>query len=164
MTASAFQFASVADHVLETDERLTDLIDVLVELGQRLDTLEALAVENAGVGGDPLVEILSRLSAFDNRLTRLERHLRRPPPFPITVVENVDSGTRRELYDLSIRLATERSERERRDSDLHNAQQGFNGSMGAFNSRLNQAAAQFCRIRERVAAVEARTADKGATP
>ena len=75
----------------ETEERLTELVDCLVELGQRLDTLEAIAVENAGDGGDPLTRILARLDAFDNRLTRLERHLRRPPPFPITVVENVDS-------------------------------------------------------------------------
>jgi hypothetical protein len=108
--------------------------------------------------------ILARLDAFENRLAKLELRQRRAPPFPISVVENVDSGTRRELYDLSIRLANERYERERRDSDLHNAQQGWNGAMAAFNTRLNQAAAQFCRIRERVATIEARTADKGATP
>ena len=163
MTASV-QFASTADHILETEERIVELIDCLVELGQRLDNLEAIAVENAGDGGDPLAEILARLTAFDNRLTRLERHLRRPPPFPVHLIENDDSRTRRELYDLSIRLATERSERERRDSDLHNQQQGFNGAMAAFNTRLDQAAAQFCRIRERVATIETRTADKGATP
>jgi hypothetical protein len=160
MTASVVQFASVADHALETEERLVELVDTLVELNQRLDTLEALAVEAAGA--DPLAEILARLTAFENRLGRLERHLRRPPPFPITVVENVDSGTRRELYDLSIRLANEKHERERRDTDLHNQQQGWNGAMAAFNQRLNQAAAQFCRIRERVATIEARAADKGA--
>jgi hypothetical protein len=160
--SAVVQFASAADHALEVEERLVDLVDCLVELNQRLDTLEALAVENAGDGGDPLAEILARLTAFDGRLTRLERHLRRPPPFPIHVIENVDSGTRRELYDLSIRLATERSERERGDRDLHNQQQGFNGSMAAFNTRLNQCAAQFCRMRERVAIIEARTADKGA--
>jgi hypothetical protein len=163
MSASV-QFASTADHVLDLEEHLTELLDHLVELSQRLDVLEAMAVENAGDGGDPLTMILARLDAFENRLAKLELRQRRAPPFPISVVENVDSGTRRELYDLSIRLPNERYERERRDSDLHNAQQGWNGAMAAFNTRLNQAAAQFCRIRERVATIEARTADKGATP
>ena len=163
MTAAAAQFDTAADYVLDIEERLVELVDHLVEFHQRLDVLEALAVENAGTGGDPLTEILARLNAFDNRLTRLERHLRRPPPFPVQLVENVDDRTRRELYDLSIRLATEKYERERRDQDLHNAQQGWNGAMAAFNQRLNQAAAQFCRIRERVATIEARAADKGAT-
>jgi hypothetical protein len=159
--STVVQFMSPADHVLGIEERLVELVDHLVEFHQRLDTLEAIAVENAGTGGDPLAAILARLAAFENRLSRLELRQRRPPPFPITVVEGEDSRTRRELYDLSIRLATERSERERGDRDLHNAQQGWNGAMAAFNQRLNQAAAQFCRIRERVATIEARTAGKG---
>jgi hypothetical protein len=162
--SAVVQFASVADHALELDERLGDLVDTLVELNQRLDTLEAIAVENAGDGGESLAAILARLDAFETRLTKLELRQRRPPPFPVHLIENDDSRTRRELYDLSIRLANEKHERERRDSDLHNAQQGWNGAMAAFNTRLNQAAAQFCRIRERVAIIEARAADKGATP
>ena len=156
MTASVVQFATVADHALELEERLVELVDCLVELGQRLDNLEAMAVENAGVGGDPLTEILSRLDAFENRLARLETRQRRAPPFPITVIENIDSNAHQRMDDLSRRLATERYERERRDQDLHNRQQGFNGSMAAFNTRLNQCAAQFCRMRARVAAVEAK--------
>ena len=159
--AAAVQFASVADHVLETEERLTDLIDCLVELGQRLDTLEAIAVENAGDGGDPLTEILSRLAAFENRLSRLERHLRRPPPFPITVVESVDSPVQRKVDEVSSGLVTERYVRERGDNDLRKTQQD---AMAAFNQRLDRCADQFCRMRERLVAVEARTADKGATP
>ena len=77
--SAAVQFASVADHVLETEERLTDLIDHLLEIGQRLDSLENTLVEAAGA--DPLATILARLDAFDNRLAKLERHLRRPPRF-----------------------------------------------------------------------------------
>ena len=87
--AAVVQFASVADHILETEERLTDLIDHLLEIGSRLDSLENTLVEKPA-GEDPLATILARLDAFDNRLARLERHLRRPPPFPITVIENVD--------------------------------------------------------------------------
>jgi hypothetical protein len=165
MTASVAQFATAADHALELEERLTDLIDCLTELGQRLDTLEAIAVENAGVGGDPLAEILARLAAFETRLTTLETRQRRPPPFPITVVENVPADSKaalvRTMDELSHRITDERYQRERNDQDLHNQQQGFNGAMAAFNSRLNQCAAQFCRMRARVAAIEARTADKG---
>jgi hypothetical protein len=165
--SAVIQFATAADHALETEERLGELVDCLVELGQRLDTLEAIAVENAGDGGDPLATILVRLDAFESRLGRLELRQRRPPPFPISVVEHVDSNVHQRMDDLSRRLTTERSERERRDSDLHYQQQGFNGAMAAFNSRLNQCAAQFCRMRARVAAVEARTASddkQGATP
>ena len=101
---------------------MQELVDVLVELGQRLDNLEAMAVEAAGVGGDPLETILARLNAFDNRLARLERHLRRPPPFPVTLIENVDDTVQRKVdkvsYDLSTGLATERHLREHRDNDL----------------------------------------------
>ena len=162
MSASVVQFVSAADHVLEIDERLIELLDHLVEFHQRLDTLEALAVENAGDGGDPLAAILARLDAFENRLAKLELRQRRPPPFPISVIEHIDSNAHQRMDDLSRRLATEQYERTRRDQDLHNAQQGFNGAMAAFMGRLDQAAAQFCRIRERLVAVEARTADKGA--
>ena len=92
MSAVVVQFVPAADYALDLEERLVELVDVLVELGNRLDTLEALAVANAGDGGDPLSVILSRLDAFDNRLTRLERHLRRPPKFPVTLIENVDNS------------------------------------------------------------------------
>jgi uncharacterized protein YceH (UPF0502 family) len=166
--SAVVQFASTADHVLDLEEHLTELLDHLVELSQRLDTLEALAVENAGDGGEPLATILARLDAFDSRLAKLELRQRRPPPFSITVVEGDDSRTWRRVNEVSSELAVERGERARRDQDLHNAHQGFNGGMAAFrqdmaafNARLNQCAAQFCRIRERVAVVEARTADKG---
>jgi hypothetical protein len=165
MSAAAVKFASVADHVLETEERIVELIDVLVELGQRLDVLESLAVENAGDGGDPLGMILARLTAFENRLSRLERHLRRPPPFPITVIENVDDQTVRKVnevdYNLSQGLATERYVRERGDNDLRKTHAE---ALAAFNQRLDRCADQFCRMRERVANIEARAADKGATP
>ncbi|HZZ25520.1 MAG TPA: hypothetical protein VFE60_24525 [Roseiarcus sp.] len=154
--SAAVQFMSPADHVLGIEERLVELVDHLVEFHQRLDTLEALAVEAAGA--DPLATIIARLDAFGNRLAALELRQRRPPPFPITVIENIDYKAQRRFDDLSTGLATERYERARRDQDLHNSQQGFNGAMAAFNSRLNQCAAQFCRIRERLTAVEARTA------
>ena len=166
MTASVVQFASVADYALDTEERLVELVDCLIELGQRLDVLEAMAVENAGVGGDPLTEILASLAAFENRLTKLELRQRRPPPFPISVIEHVDSNVHQRMDDLSRRMTKEQTERERRDQDLHNAQQGFNGAMASFNSRLNQCASQFCRMRERVANIETRTASddkQGAT-
>ena len=165
MTVTAVQFDTVADYALSLEERLVELVDVLVELGQRLDTLEAIAVENAGDGGDPLGKIVARLDAFDSRLSRLERHLRRPPPFPITVIENVDDQTQRKVnelsYNLSTGLATERYIRERGDRDLHSVHEA---AMAAFTKRLDRCADQFCRMRERVAAVEARVADKGATP
>jgi hypothetical protein len=165
MSAAVVQFDTVADYALSLEERLVELVDVLVELGQRLDTLEAIAVENAGDGGDPLTTILARLDAFDNRLSRLERHLRRPPPFPVTLIENVDDTVQRKVdkvsYDLSTGLATERYIRERGDRDLHSVHEA---AMAAFTKRLDRCADQFCRMRERLTAVEARTADKGATP
>ena len=143
------------------EEHLTDLVDCLVELGQRLDNLEALAVENAGTG-----EILARLDAFENRLTKMELRQRRPPPFAVTLIEGDDSRSWRRVNEVSSELAVERGERARRDQDLHNAQQGFNGSMAsfrqdmtAFNARLTQAAAQFCQMRARLAAVEAKQGD-----
>ena len=144
-----------------TEERLDDLVDVLVELGQRLDTLEAIAVENAGDGGDPLATILARLDAFDNRLTRLERHLRRPPPFPITVIENVDDTVQRKVDEVSYDLS-----RVSPPNDT-SANAGImictvctQAAMAAFNQRLDRCADQFGRMRERVAAIEARTATK----
>ena len=157
--SAVVQFASAADHALEIEERLVELVDHLVEFHQRLDVLEAMAVENAGAGGDPLAEILARLDAFENRLTRLERHLRRPPPFPISVIENriVGPDLFGRMDDLSRSIATERHERTGKITAHAEA-------LAAFNQRLDRCAAQFCRIRERVAAVEARTADKGATP
>ena len=111
--SAVVQFVTAADYALDTEERLVDLVDTLVELGQRLDNLEALAVENAGA--DPLTEILARLDAFENRLARLETRQRRPPPFPITVIENIDFTAQRRFDDLSNGLATERYERARRD-------------------------------------------------
>jgi hypothetical protein len=155
--SAAAQFASTADYVLDIEERLVEVLDHLVEFHQRLDVLEALAVENAG---DPLA-ILARLDAFDGRLTRLERHLRRPPPFPITVIENVDSQTQRRLNELSGELAGERYQRTGDDRDLR---QAHRDAVAAFNQRLDRCADQFCRMRERLTAVEARTADKGVTP
>jgi hypothetical protein len=158
--SAAVQFATAADHALETEERLVDLVDHLVELGERLDNLEALAVEAAGA--DPLTEILARLDAFDTRLTKLETRQRRPPPFPISVIENipVDSKAQRQLNalgrtmdELSRELTTERYQRACGDRDL--------------NQRLDRCADQFCRMRERVVAVEGRTAGddrQGATP
>jgi primosomal protein N'' len=158
MTASVVQFATAADYVLETEERLTDLVDCLVEQGQRLAALEQTLVEAAGA--DPLAEILARLDAFENRLAKLELRQRRPPPFPITVVENVDSQTQRRLNELSGELAGERYQRTGDDRDLR---QAHRDAVAAFNQRLDRCADQFCRMRERLAAVEARTADKGAT-
>jgi hypothetical protein len=158
--SAVVQFMSAADHVLGIEERLVELVDHLVELHQRLDTLEALAVENAGA--DPLTEILARLDAFETRLTKLETRQRRPPPFPITVVENVPVGSKaqrqldalgRTMDELSRELTTERYQRACGERDL--------------NQRLNQCAAQFVKMRERVTAVEARTASddkQGATP
>jgi hypothetical protein len=145
------QFASTADYVLDIEERLVEVLDHLVEFHQRLDTLEALAVENAG---DPLA-ILARLDAFENRLARLERHLRRPPPFPITVVENVESQMQYRLNELSGELATEKYQRTGDDRDLR---QMHRDAVAAFNQRLDRCADQFCRMRERLTAVEARTA------
>jgi primosomal protein N'' len=163
--SAVVQFATAADHALETEERLVDLVDCLVELGQRLDTLEACLVEAAGA--DPLTEILARIDAFENRLARLETRQRRPPPFPITVIENIPVRA----DELSRELTTERYERARGDRDLHHAQQGFNGSMAsfrqdmtAFNQRLDRCADQFCRMRERLAAVEARIGDDNREP
>jgi hypothetical protein len=156
MSAAVVKFAPVADYALDLEERLTDLVDVLVELGQRLDNMEALAAGDGG--GDLLATINARLDAFDNRLTRLERHLRRPPKFPITVVEAVDDKTRREVYEVHQGLATEKYVRERGDNDLRKAQ---HDAMVAFTQRLDRCADQFCKMRERLVAVEAK---QGATP
>ena len=154
MTGQAVQFASAADHILETEERIVDLLDHVVEIGQRLAALEKSLIEAAGE--DPLSEILARLDAFSNRLDRLERHLRRPPKFPITVVEAVDSQTLRKVNEVSNAMTTEQYVRERGDSDLR---KGLDEAMTAFNQRLNQCADQFCRMRTRLTAVEAKQGD-----
>jgi primosomal protein N'' len=163
MTASVVQFVTAADQVLETEERLGDLVEHLREIGERLDTLEAMPVEAAGA--DPLTEILARIEAVETRLTRLEKRQRRPPPFPITVIEShLDPEQERRYAGLSQDVYNERFERQKADSDLHHVQQGFNGSMASFNRRLDRCADQFCRMRERLTAIEARVAgdDKGA--
>ena len=157
MSATAVQFASTADHVLDLEEHLTDVVEGLVEIDTRLAALEKSLVEAAGA--DPLATIIARLDAFDNRLARLERHLRRPPPFPITVVEAVDDQTVCKVNEVSNSLDTERYVRERGDSDLR---KGLDEAMVAFNQRLTQCADQFCRMRARLTAVEKLTADKGA--
>jgi hypothetical protein len=142
MSAATVKFASVADHVLDLEEnlteRLTDLVDVLVELGQRLDNLEAMAVENAGT--DPLTAVLARLDTFENRLAALELRQRRPTP--LTVVQNhrLDPDERQvflELQRLFNTLAREVKQNERNAA-----------------GRTSHYAGQFRMIRERLAAVE----------
>jgi hypothetical protein len=157
--SAVVQFVTAADHALETEERLTDLVDHLVELSQRLDTLEACLVEAAGA--DPLSAILARLDAFETRVKRLERHLRRPPAFPISVIENriVGPDLIGRMDDLSRSIATECHERTGKITAHAKA-------LDAFNQRLDRCADQFCRMRERLAVVEARIGDdkRGATP
>jgi hypothetical protein len=135
-------FATVADHVLDLEEnlseRLGDLVDTLVELGQRLDNLEAMAVENAGV--DPLTEILGRLDTLENRLAALELRQRRP--VPLTVIHNhrLDPDERQVFNELQ-RLFNKLD----RDLKQH---------VTASDGRIAHYASQFRMIRQRLAAVE----------
>jgi hypothetical protein len=135
-------FLSVADHVLDTEERLGDLVDCLVELGQRLDTLEAIAVENAGTGGDPLAAILARLDAFSNRLDRLELRQRRP--VPLTVIQNhrLDPDERQVFLELQ--------------TLFNKLDRGLKQHATTIESRLSHYTSQFHMIRQRLAAVEKR--------
>jgi hypothetical protein len=153
-------FISAADAVL-------DLIERICEIGQRLDALEQTLVEAAGA--DPLAEILARLDRFENRLAALELRQRRP--VPLTVIENhrldpdqqqMFNELQRLFNDLARRegvlaqeLSEERRGRRRGDRDL-------NQQVTAFNARLDRCAAEFVKMRARVAATETRTAGKGA--
>jgi hypothetical protein len=81
MTARGFPaFASVD---LPELEALLDLSMRLGQIDQRLQAFER-AMADAADGDD----ILARLDAIDARLTAMEKRQRRPPPFPISVIEN----------------------------------------------------------------------------
>jgi hypothetical protein len=155
MSAAGKSHAAAFDSVVDA---IGDLVERLVDASVRLSQLEAMAEDGA--------DIFARLDAFDARLTALEKRQRRPPPFPITVVENLGPG--RERDNLSRDLATERHERTQADERLHDQQQGFNAGMGefrqrvaAFNHRLDLEADQFSRMRNRLTAIETRIGGDG---
>jgi hypothetical protein len=141
MTA-VVQFASTADHILETEERIVELIDCLVDLGTRLSALEKTLVEAAGA--DPLSAILVRLDAFDARLATLETRQRRPVPLTLVQNHRLDPDERQvflELQGLFNKLDRELKQH-----------------MSASDGRIAHYASQFRKIRERLAAVERRGA------
>jgi hypothetical protein len=72
----AVEFANPADEIFNLVEQL---VDATVRLA-RLEQAQSVAAD-----GDA---ILARLAAFDARLTALEHRQRRPPNFPISVIEN----------------------------------------------------------------------------
>ena len=86
--SAVVQFVTAADYALDLEERLTELVDRPCRTGPTTR-------QSGGDGGRErrgrrrLTAILARLDAFENRLTKLETRQRRPPPFPITVIENV---------------------------------------------------------------------------
>jgi hypothetical protein len=136
--SNVVQFDSVADAVGDLVERL---VDATVRLAQ---------LEQAQVAVADADDILARLAAFDARLTALEKRQRRPPPFPITVIEthvahiNPEQETkladlfRREhqVDELSRGLDNEHHERKRADEDLFHSQQRQNGSMATVNKSV----------------------------
>ena len=108
-----------------------------------------------------LAKVNARLDALDNRTDEDgTRHRRPPPPFPITVVETVDDQTVRKVNKVSYGWSRHRTvHRERGDRDLHSVHEA---AMAAFTQRLDRCADQFCKMRERLLAVEAK--QQGATP
>jgi hypothetical protein len=167
------QFDSPADAVLDIEERIGDLIDHIEDICARLDSIEQTVVEAAG-GQNPLAEIVARLDAdeacikrHEARIARLER---RGFNIPVTLHVNDeqqrrhDDLIRREVQvdNLSRDLTAERWARAQADQELFHAQQGSNAGMAAFrqelrafNSRLDRCADQFCRMRDRLVALEA---------
>jgi hypothetical protein len=107
-------------------------------------------------------------------MATLEKRQRRPPPFPITVVESLNPAQERRHDDLIRReaqvdnlsrdLAIERHERTQADERLHSAQQGLN-AIAAVHGAVAKHAATFDKMRvafremlARIAAVEAKMA------
>jgi hypothetical protein len=136
--SAVVQFATAADYALDTEERLVELVDCLVELGQRLDTLEALAVEAAGE--DPLAAITARLDTLENRLAALELRQRRPVPLTLIQNHQLDPDERQVFNELQRLL-------NKLDRDLKQ-------HVTASDGRIAHYASQFRKIRERLAAVE----------
>jgi hypothetical protein len=64
MTPTAMQYLNPADAALEHAETLTDILDILVRLEQRLSDIEQV---------DPIANLIARVAALEARLDRIER-------------------------------------------------------------------------------------------
>ncbi|HZZ22736.1 MAG TPA: hypothetical protein VFE60_09240 [Roseiarcus sp.] len=139
--SAVVQFMSPADHVLGIEERLVELVDHLVEFHQRLDTLEAIAVENAGVGGDPLAAILARLDSAAPLRSRSQSW------------RTCLSVPRRNVSSMPLGGAWTSCRANSPPNDTSALAANVISTSGSTNARR--------KMRERVAAIETRTADKG---
>lgn len=129
MTGQIVQFVAAGEYALDVEERLIDLVDCLVELGQRLDNLEQMAVEAAAA--DPF---LARLDALENRLARLELRQRRPVPLTVHQTGRLDANDRALFNELQ-RIVN------RLDRDL-------NQRMAALDQRFSRVATRAYRERK----------------
>jgi hypothetical protein len=132
--SSVAQFASAADEIF-------DLVERLVDCSARLQQLE----QAQSIGDD----LLERLAAFDARLTALEKRQRRPPAFPISVIENVQ-------YDPKLHPFVVEMWQRRIDESIARLRNGAVAQHDATFDRMGQA---FANLSTRIAAVEARVGD-----
>jgi hypothetical protein len=118
------------------------------QIAERLSRLETALVEAAGE--NPLAEIVDRIDKLDARLTTLEIRQRRPPPFAVTLISN---ETRKpepvEPHPLVEKFWQRKIEQE--------SERVVEQRLKSVFSTLHQQAAQFALMRDRLAAVEART-------
>jgi hypothetical protein len=128
------QFANPADEIF-------DLLERLVDANMRLQQLE----QAQSVGDD----LLERLTAFDGRLAALEKRQRRPPAFPISVIENVQ-------YDPKLHPFVVEMWQRRIDESIARLRNGAVAQHDATFDRMRQA---FANLSARIAAVEARVGD-----
>jgi hypothetical protein len=149
--ANVPQFANPADEIF-------DLVEQYVDAAVRLSRLEQVQAD-----GDA---ILARLAAQDARLAAMEKRQRRPPPFPITVIENhvIKDNPLRRLNELNCDVTAERRERARADDiaaqelaqlrDRLTAVEARVGN-GDLRERVEGWGSKYNALRDRVAALEA---------
>jgi hypothetical protein len=129
-------FATPAETALADLERIQEIVDCLTEVGERLDTLESITVDN-----DPVAEFMSRLHALESRMTTVEKGRLK---FPLEVVINKSSRADLDAF---------RAEGEQQRSNLERLAKT---DIARAHERLDKASRKFEAMAERLAAVEAK--------
>jgi hypothetical protein len=150
MSAAEPLFAPIAEQALETTEALAEIVAKLSDLGRRMQNIEAVdgnrlfaLMQRVGKGVDELSQrqddfaarqddFAARLDAFGERLTVMERKYRRPPAFPITVIETkpsdhpmIEDARQRAIEQLRGDLNTQRARHDGHEATFNRMRQAF---------------------------------------
>jgi hypothetical protein len=166
VTRPALEFATVGDIAFEEAEQRDELIARVSDLNRRMQQLEAAdgnpliaLVERIHAGIAELVssqdDFAARLSAFDERLTAVEKRMRRPPSFPVSLIVNdkpdpVDHPAVRSAWQRQIE---DEVGRQLRPTVLD--VQGHSARLNGVDGTFDRMRAAFKAIEQRVAALEA---------